>query len=104
MQTIVSVRYNRPLRDDVGIPPTSTSVAAGDIHRVLSGHAAWLEDRGFAERVPMYRPAPVPSADLEAFISQLETDMKGPHENKAIAPAQNKRKRGRPKGSKNKAK
>lgn len=111
MQTIISVRYLRRLRDDVGIPPESRSVLAGDIYDVLSDHAAWLEERGFAERVPVYpEPAGTPEPILNAFVAQLEDKMQGPYQNKMIAPAEVqkpvevKRKRGRPKGTKNKPK
>ena len=104
MQHSVSMRFLRPLFDDVGIPPSSRKIAVGDIHPVLSGHASWLEERGFAERVvpPTYYAPMCSDSALSGFVSEMETSMKGPYENKAIVPAV--RKRGRPKGSKNKPK
>ena len=108
MQTIVAVRYNRTLIDNVGVPPESRRVTEGETHKVLSDHAAWLEERGFAERVRLF-PQRQPATHeplLAAFLAGLEgTSMQEPYQNKMTAPAAPvKRKRGRPPGSKNKPK
>jgi len=110
MQTIVAVRFNRTLIDNVGIPPESQRVTEGDVHKVGSKHAAWLEERGFAERVSLFPRCQPTTHDpmLAAFLKELEgTSMQAPYENKAVVPAEaqdTKRKRGRPPGSKNKPK
>jgi len=104
MQHPVLMRYTRQLQDDVGIPPESRAVKTGEVHKVLSDHAAWLEERGFAERV---QPAAVDVEAIEdpilqGFVRQMETGMMPKHANKMMPPA--KKKRGRPAGAKNKSK
>jgi hypothetical protein len=128
MQHAVLMRYTRHLHDDVGIPPEPRAVQPGEVHTVLSNHAAWLEERGFAERVtpPAVDIAAIEDPVLQSFVrelesrtfdsseisqcfrtpisavSEMETAMRPEHANKMVVPA--KKKRGRPVGSKNRPK
>ena len=131
----VTLRANRLLCGDFGMPPEPMKISPGEVFVADSDTAKDLESRGLVERVLPAGSMPYTSSDayLAQFVATLRQRMYTPPENKMMDVPENKcarcncasetelcekckadlfpvnavpmkRKRGRPKGSKNKPK